>query len=84
MRDYPDQLLSPFDLLNKVPEAIALRKQDFDGLNFLNGWIQHYASNGWLANRRNYWFETREWEDLVAEDPELVALCEESFTAPYQ
>ena len=82
--EYPDQLLRPFDLLNKVPEAIALRKQDFDGLNFLNGWIQHYTSNGWLANRRNYWFDTREWEDLLPDDPELIERCEESFAAPYQ
>lgn len=80
---HPDQLASPFDLFNKVPEAIALRKQDFDGLNFLNGWIQHYASNGWLAERRSYWFKTREWEDRVVTDPDLASQCEESFDSPY-
>ncbi|MCY4093564.1 MAG: transporter substrate-binding domain-containing protein [Gammaproteobacteria bacterium] len=83
LNEYSDQLDSPFELMNKVPEAIALRKQDFDSLNFLNGWLEHYTSNGWLADRRHYWFETREWEELVSEDTELTLQCEESFTSPF-
>ena len=74
-------LYSPFELLNKVPEAIALRKDDLDGLNFLNGWIEHHESNGWLGERRHYWFDTRDWEDLVATDPAVVESCTQSFVS---
>lgn len=78
---HPNILYSPFDLLNKVPEAIALRKGDLDGLNYLNSWIEHHESNGWLSEKRNYWFDTREWEDLVATDPTAVENCVESFVS---
>ena len=84
LRDHPEQLGSPFDLFNKVPEAVAIRKRDFDSLNFLNGWIHHYKSNGWLDERRSYWFDTREWEELVADDPDTVSRCVDSFANPYE
>jgi len=75
-----DVLHRPFDeLFNKVPEAFALRKGDADGVNFLNGWIAHHRSNGWLAERRHYWFETRDWADRVSSDPATVAQCNASF-----
>ena len=70
----------PFEVLfNPVPEAIALRKGDADGVNFLNGWIAHHRAAGWLAERRRYWFDTREWADLAASTPEALAKCEASF-----
>ena len=78
---HPEILYSPFELLNKVPEAIALRKGDLDGLNFLNGWIEHHESNGWLSERRHYWFDTRDWEDLVVSDPAAVESCSRSFVS---
>ena len=75
----------PFDeLYNTIPEAIALRKGDVDGLNFLDSWITHHSTTGWLSERRRYWFNTRDWSDQVAADPQVVARCDESFTAdPY-
>lgn len=77
---HPEALRRPFDeLFSKVPEAIALRKGDADSLNFLNGWITHYQVGGWLTERRQYWFETRDWSGLVATDPNVVAQCSESF-----
>lgn len=78
---HPEVLHRPFsELFNKVPEAIALRKGDVDGLNFLDSWIAHYSTTGWLRERRRYWFETRDWADLVATDPDVVGQCNESFT----
>ncbi len=59
--------------------AIAVRKGDLDTLNFFNSWIAVNQANGWLEQRRQYWFEGREWEDQVATDPETVAECDDSF-----
>lgn len=72
-------LHSPFDPLHKVPEAIALRKGYFDALNVLDSWIEHRKSSGWLDSRRQYWFETRDWEDSLASDPDELNHCIESF-----
>lgn len=80
LESHPEVLRRPFEeLFSKVPEAIALRKGDADGLNFLDGWITHYQVGGWLKERRRYWFETRDWSGLVATDPSVVAQCNESF-----
>ena len=69
LEDYPDTLYSPFaQTFDKVAGAIALRKGDVDGVNFFNSWVAAHTSNGWLQERRRYWFETREWKDQVAVD----------------
>ncbi len=60
-------------------QAIAVRKGDLDTLNFFNGWIAARDADGWLDQRRRYWFETREWADQVATDPDVIAECDESF-----
>ena len=60
-------------------QAIAVRKGDLDTLNFFNGWIAARNADGWLDQRRRYWFETREWADQVATDPDVIAECDESF-----
>ena len=59
--------------------AMAIRKGDLDTLNFFNSWITANEADGWLGQRRQYWFETREWADQVATDPQTVAQCNESF-----
>ena len=59
--------------------AIAVRKGDLDTLNFFNGWIAVRQGDGWLEQHRQYWFETREWADRVATDPDTIAECDESF-----
>lgn len=81
----PETLRRPFDeLFNKVPEAIALRKGDVDGLNFLDSWIAHHRTTGWLDERRHYWFETTDWSELTATDQNAIARCDESFAPnPY-
>ena len=56
-----------------------MRKGDLDTLNFFNSWIEVNKANGWLEQRRQYWFETREWADLVATDPDTIAACDNSF-----
>ena len=53
--------------LSPTREAFALRKGDPDALNFFSNWIQENEASGWLAERRAYWFSSREWADQVAQ-----------------
>ena len=63
---YPEKLFLPFQgTFTKEPIGFAIRKADFDTLNFLNNWIRVVEAEGWLAKRKHYWFETKEWEDRV-------------------
>ena len=41
--------------------------------------IEANKASGWLDQRSQYWFQTREWEDPLATDPETIATCDESF-----
>ena len=59
--------------------AMGVRKGDLDTLNFLNSWIAVNKANGWLDQRRNYWFEGTDWEDQRATDPDVIAACDQSF-----
>ena len=76
----PDTLRLPFEepFASEVL-AIAARKGDHDALNFLNSWIAIRKADGWLEQHRQYWFDTRDWEDLVATDPMTIAECDASF-----
>lgn len=63
---YPNQLFLPVaGTFTKEPIGFALRKGDFDTLNFFNNWIRVTEAKGWLAERKHYWFETRDWEDQI-------------------
>jgi polar amino acid transport system substrate-binding protein len=63
---YPDQLFLPIEgTFTKEPIGFALRKGDFDTLNYFNNWIRVTEAKGWLAERKHYWFETKDWEDLI-------------------
>ena len=77
---HPETLNLPFEepFASEVG-AIAVRKGDLDTLNFFNTWIAANTASGWLEQRSQYWFGTREWADQVATDPETVAECDESF-----
>jgi polar amino acid transport system substrate-binding protein len=63
---YPDQLFLPVKgTFTKEPIGFALRKGDFDTLNYFNNWIRVNEAKGWLAERKHYWFETKNWENLI-------------------
>ncbi len=76
----PETLSLPFEepFASEVG-AIAVRKGDLDTLNFFNTWIEANTASGWLEQRSQYWFQTREWEDQLATDTETIAACDESF-----
>ena len=77
---HPETLNLPFEepFASEVG-AMAVRKGDLDTLNFFNTWIEANSASGWLEQRSQYWFQTREWEDQRATDPETIAECDESF-----
>jgi polar amino acid transport system substrate-binding protein len=63
---HPDRLFLPLEgTFTREPIAFAVRKGDFDTVNFFNSWITIAESEGWLKERKHYWFETREWEDRI-------------------
>jgi polar amino acid transport system substrate-binding protein len=62
----PDKLFLPIKgTFTEEPIGFALRKGDVDTLNFFNSWITVVKAEGWLAERKHYWFETRDWEDQL-------------------
>ena len=63
---YPERLFLPLQTnFTKEPIGFAVRKGDFDTLNYLNNWIRVVEAEGWLTERKHYWFETREWESIL-------------------
>jgi len=63
---YPDKLFLPLkENFTKEPIAFAIRKGDFDTYNFLNNWITVVKAEGWLKERKHYWFETDEWQNMI-------------------
>ncbi|MFW5696095.1 MAG: transporter substrate-binding domain-containing protein [Alkalispirochaeta sp.] len=64
--DNPDTLYLPLeDTFTQEPIGFALRKGDVDTLNYFNNWIRVVEAEGWLAERKQYWFGTRDWADQV-------------------
>ncbi|AOY57008.1 MULTISPECIES: transporter substrate-binding domain-containing protein [Desulfococcus] len=63
---YSDTLFLPIQgTFTKEPIGFALRKGDFDTLTFFNSWITHVTDEGWLAEKHHYWFDTRDWANLI-------------------
>ena len=62
----PDTLFVPIEgTFTKEPIGFAVRKGQLDSLNYFNSWIRVVQSEGWLAERKAYWFESREWEEKI-------------------
>jgi polar amino acid transport system substrate-binding protein len=62
----PDRLFLPLKAdFTREPIGFAIRKGDFDSLNFLDNWIRIVEAEGWLKERKHYWFETKDWEKLI-------------------
>lgn len=63
---YPDKLFLPLkENFTREPIGFAITKGDVDFLNYLNSWIIVVDSEGWLQERKHYWFETRDWENRI-------------------
>ncbi|MFC1533760.1 transporter substrate-binding domain-containing protein [Thermodesulfobacteriota bacterium] len=63
---YSEKLFLPLkENFTKEPIAFAVRKGDFDTLNFFNSWITVVRAEGWLKEKKHYWFETRDWQNMI-------------------
>ncbi len=63
---YPETLFIPIEeTFTKEPIGFAVRKGDFDTLNYFNNWITVVAAEGWLKEIKHYWFETKDWESSI-------------------
>ncbi len=63
---YKETLFMPAkDTFTKEPIGFAIRKGDVDTLAFFNSWITNAWLSGWLEERHDYWFNTRDWADLI-------------------
>jgi len=64
--NHPQTLFIPFKgTFTKEPNCFAVRKGDVDTLNYFNNWIRFVEAEGWLRERQQFWFETRDWEKMV-------------------
>jgi len=64
--DYKDTLFLPFtEIFAKEPIAFALRKGDPDTLAYVNSWITLVQLEGWLQERHDYWFGTKDWINQI-------------------
>ena len=64
--EYKDKLFLPLKgNFTKELVGFAVRKGDPDTLAFFNSWIRIQHASGWLAERKHYWFETRDWENQI-------------------
>ena len=63
---YPETLYLPLDsTFTKEPIGFAIRKGDPDTLAYFNSWINLKWESGWLKERYDYWFRTKDWESQV-------------------
>jgi polar amino acid transport system substrate-binding protein len=63
---YPDKLFVPLnETFTKEPIGFALKKGDYDALNYFNNWILNMHAQGFLKEKKAYWFESKKWESLV-------------------
>ena len=63
---YPEKLFLPLDkTFTREPIGFAVKKGDFDTMNYLDNWIRYVKAEGFLKDRKNYWFRTRDWEKLI-------------------
>ncbi len=62
----PDKFFLPIaGTVTREPIGFAVRKGDVDTLNFFDSWIRVMEAEGWLAERKRYWFDTHEWKALL-------------------
>jgi len=60
----PDKLFLPLTQpLESTITAIAVRKGDYDFVNYLNSWLQVQRDDGWLEERIDYWTDPTNWAE---------------------
>ena len=60
----PDKVFLPLaEPLETTITALAVRKGDYDFVNYLNSWLQVQRDDGGLQDRLDYWTDTANWGD---------------------
>lgn len=63
---YKDRFYLPLkDTFTKEPVGFVMRKNETPAREYFNTWIKKKHSDGFLAERKNYWFRTRDWESRI-------------------
>ena len=62
---FPEKLFAINEPLSKELIGFAVRKGDPDTLNYFNNWILQMQAQGFLQDRHDYWFTTRDWVDQI-------------------
>lgn len=63
---YKDKFFLPLkDTFTKEPIGFVMRKNEEPAREYFNKWIQKKHADGFLADRKNYWFRTRDWESRI-------------------
>jgi polar amino acid transport system substrate-binding protein len=67
VKRYPNELFIPIaDPIQRAHSAFAVRKGDPDALNLFNNWISLRRDlDGFIEERRAYWFDGLDWEDQI-------------------
>jgi polar amino acid transport system substrate-binding protein len=61
-----DRLVQKFETyLYRQPIAFAVPKGDADSLNVFDSWIRMAEEEGWLQDRRDYWFKSNAWQSRL-------------------
>ncbi len=61
--DNPEKLFVAFELEDwKEPIGMGIKKNDPETLEVFNKWVAERTADGWLQERANYWFKTKDWE----------------------
>ncbi|MCP4752094.1 MAG: transporter substrate-binding domain-containing protein [Proteobacteria bacterium] len=64
--EYSETLYLPMqETFTKEPIGFAVRKGDPDLMNYFDNWIRIKHADGWLAERKHYWFGTRDWDSRI-------------------
>lgn len=62
----PEILYQPTkEPLSRQPVGFVIRKGDSDSMNVLDNWIRIVEEEGWLKDRRDYWFHGLDWKKRV-------------------
>lgn len=66
---HPEQVYLPLrQPLTVFGAGMVIRKGDGDFLRYLDSWVLYHTLNGWLAERRGYWFDALEWLERLQDD----------------
>ena len=67
VKRYPNELFIPIaEPVQRAHSAFAVRKGDPDALNLFNNWISLRKDlDGFIEERRAYWFDGLDWEDQI-------------------